>query len=118
MSHLVTIQKRVRDVTAVHAACRRLNLPLPQHGVGQVFSRQVEGLLLHLPAWKYPVVLDLTKGETHFDHFEGAWGDIKHLDAFFQAYEVEKAKLEARRRGMAVTEHRLEGGWIRVEIAA
>jgi hypothetical protein len=39
------------------------------------------------------------------------------LDAFLQAYAVEKAKLEARKQGHSVSEQQLADGSIRVQIA-
>ena len=44
------------------------------------------------------------------------WGDQKHLDAFLQAYAVEKAKLEARRKGYQVTERKLPNGSVKLEV--
>jgi hypothetical protein len=38
------------------------------------------------------------------------------LDAFLQAYAVEKAKLEARRQGHVVTEQQLSDGSIKLSI--
>ena len=45
------------------------------------------------------------------------WGDPKELDRFLQAYAVEKTKLEARKKGHAVSEQLLQDGSIRVQIA-
>jgi hypothetical protein len=42
------------------------------------------------------------------------WGEQKHLDAFLQAYAVEKAKIEARRKGHSVTEQSLADGSIKL----
>jgi hypothetical protein len=44
------------------------------------------------------------------------WGEQKHLDAFLQAYAVEKARAEARRRGHQVTEAKLSDGSIKLTI--
>ena len=38
------------------------------------------------------------------------------LDAFMQAYSVEKARIEARKKGYAVSEQELPSGSIKVEI--
>ncbi len=45
------------------------------------------------------------------------WGDQGHLDHFLQMYAVEKAKLEARKKGYAVSEQALQDGSIRVSIS-
>ena len=116
MSHIVTIKTEVRDATAVQAACRRLGLCEPVQGKARLFSGEVSGLLVNLPDWQYPVVCDLGSGQVRFDNFEGRWGDQKELDRFLQAYAVEKAKIEARRKGHTVTEQPLADGSIKLTI--
>lgn len=116
MSHIVTIKTEVRDANAVRAACQRLSLPEPIHGKIRLFSGELEGLAVSLPDWVYPLVCDLASGQLRFDNFNGRWGDQKHLDRFLQAYAVEKAKLEARKRGHSVTEQVLNDGSIKLTI--
>jgi hypothetical protein len=55
-------------------------------------------------------------GEVKYDNYGGHWGDPKHLDAFMQAYAVEKAKIEARKRGHSVVERTLSDGSITLSI--
>jgi len=112
MSHIVTIQTRVTDPEAVEAACRRLGLNHPSEGRARLFSQEVEGLLLPLPHWKYPVAIDLKTGTIAYDNFNGAWGDIAELHRFTQAYAVEKVKLEAHKKGLTVIEQPGEEGHV------
>ena|SRR5436305_1289359 len=63
MSHIVSIQSRVRDSTAAAAACQRLNLAAPAVGTAKLLGGSVRGLLVQLPDWKYPAVVDLATGE-------------------------------------------------------
>jgi hypothetical protein len=116
MSHVVSIQTKVRDPAAVAAACQRLNLPAPTQGTAELFSGKATGLLVQLPDWQYPVVIDTTTGEARFDNYEGRWGEQQHLDRFLQLYAVEKAKLEARKKGYQVTEQALQDGSIRLNV--
>jgi hypothetical protein len=116
MSHIVQIQTEVRDADGVRAACRRLSLPPPVEGVTQLFSGSVTGLAVQLPGWKYPAVCELDSGQVQFDNYGGAWGEQIQLDRFLQAYAVEKAKLEARRKGHTVTEQPLADGSIKLTI--
>ena len=116
MSHIVTIQTLVRDPVAVAAACQRLGLPQPVQGRFRLFSGEVAGLGVELPGWRYPVVCQTETGEVKFDNFEGRWGEQRHLDAFLQGYAVEKAKLEARRRGHSVIEQPLADGSIKLTV--
>jgi hypothetical protein len=118
MSHIVTINTRVQDPAAVAAACQRLGLPGPVQGTATLFSGEATGLLVTLPEWLYPVVLDTATGEIKFDNFEGRRGDQAQLDRVLQMYAVEKAKLEARKQGYSVTEQPLEDGSIRLQIVA
>ena len=61
-------------------------------------------------------MFDVAKGEARFDNFHGHWGEQQHLDRFMQAYAIEKAKLEARKRGHMVSEQVLAEGFIKVRV--
>ncbi|HTN76164.1 MAG TPA: hypothetical protein VL096_12995 [Pirellulaceae bacterium] len=117
MSHVVQIKTEVRDKAAVHAACARLKLTPPREQTVKLFSSAVTGLAVQLPAWRYPVVCQLATGELAYDNFEGRWGEQCQLDRFLQAYAVEMAKLQARKQGLAVAEHLLSDGSIKLVIA-
>jgi hypothetical protein len=116
MSHIVTIKCEVRDHAAVSAACRRLELAPPLVGTAQLFSGQATGLIVRLPDWTYPVVIDTNTGQVHYDNYDGAWGDQAHLDRLLQMYAVEKARIEARKKGHQVTEQTLADGSIKLTI--
>ena len=116
MSHIVNIKTEVRDVAAVRAACRRLNLTEPVHGKVKLFSGEAVGLAVRLPDWRYPVVCHTATGQIEFDNFDGRWGEQKQLDRFMQSYAVEKAKIESRRQGYSVTERPLADGSIKLVI--
>jgi hypothetical protein len=116
MSHIVSIRTRLHDPTAIAAACRRLGLAEPVQGTARLFSGEAAGQLVHLPGWRYPVVVDTATGEVRFDDDGGAWGERSHLDRFLQLYAVEMAKLEARKKGYAVTEQQLQDGAIKLTI--
>ncbi len=98
----------------VDAACTRLKLAPAEEGTFRLFREEVTGLGVRLPDWVFPVVCNTTTGEVRYDNFEGRWGHQKHLDHFTQAYAVEKAKIEARRRGHRVSEHQMKNGAIRL----
>ena len=84
MSHIVSIVAKVRDPAAVAAACRRLGLAAPVPGTASLFSGEATGLLVQLPGWQYPVVIDTATGTIQYDNFSGAWGEQVHLDRFLQ----------------------------------
>jgi hypothetical protein len=116
MSHVVTIQTKLRDADALAAACRRLNLAEPTRETVSLYSEQVTGLAVRLPNWQYPVAIDVEAGVVRFDNFNGAWGEQKELDRLLQAYAVEKARLEARRKGYACIETLFQDGSIKLQI--
>jgi hypothetical protein len=62
MSHVVTIQTRVHDPAAVAAACQRLNLAAPVQGTARLYSGEVTGLIVRLPGWQYPAVVEPLTG--------------------------------------------------------
>src|SRR4051794_2904937 len=103
MSHVVTIQTKVCDPAAIAAACSRLMISAPEQGTAELYGGKATGLLVRLPGWEYPVVVDVATGELRYDNFNGAWGDQGRLDAFLQIYAVEKAKIEARKKGYQVS---------------
>ena len=116
MSHIVTIVTEVRDAAAVRAACQRLRLPPPVEGTHRLFTNSATGLGVQLPKWRYPVVCHTDTGQLEFDNFRGHWGDPAKLDQFLQSYAVEKAKIEARRRGNTCTEQQLADGSVKLTI--
>ena|SRR6516162_2968571 len=116
MSHLVQIKTRVHDRAALVAACRRLGLAEPIEGTAQFFSGQATGLLLNFPGWQYPAVIDTAEGTIKYDNFQGRWGDPIQVEKFLQMYAVEKAKLEAKKKGYCVTEQARQDGSIVVQI--
>ena len=116
MSHIVSIKTQFKDAIALAAACRRLGLGEPVRETVQFFSGQATGLAVRLPNWQYPVVVDVEAGDVYFDDFNGEWGERSALDRLMQSYAVEKARLEARRKGFACSETTLQDGSIKLQI--
>ena len=117
MSHIVVIETRVHDAAALTVACRRLGLAEPIHGNVRLFSADATGLSVQLPGWRYPIVIDTADGSIKYDNYEGRWGDPEKLGLLLQMYAVEKAKLEARKKGYCVTEQSRQDGSIVLQIA-
>ena len=117
MSHIVVIETRVYDAAALIAACRRLELAEPVHGNVRLFSGDATGLSVKLPGWRYPIVVDTADGSIKYDNYEGRWGDPEKLGRLLQMYAVEKAKMEARKKGYCVHEQARQDGSIVVQIA-
>jgi len=64
----------------------------------------------------YPVVVDTAAGTIQYDNYNEHWGKQAELNRLLQAYACEVAKLEARKKGYAVSEQLLQDGSIRVQI--
>jgi hypothetical protein len=116
VSHIVTIQTQVRDPAAIAAACRRLGLPPPIHRSVKLFNESATGLAVELPGWTYPVVCELTSGNLRYDDYGGRWGSQTELAKFLQSYAVEKARIEARKKGYTVSEQALTDGSVKLTI--
>src|SRR5437016_4476379 len=113
MSHVVSIATKVHDPVAVAAACQRLGLAAPVEGKVRLYSGEASGLLVQLPGWRYPVVIDTASGTLSYDNYGGAWGPQGGLDHFLQTYAVEVVRREARKKGYSVTEQALQDGSIK-----
>lgn len=116
MSHIISIKTQVRDPVAIEAACRRLQLPAPTRGTAKLFTSEASGVIVQLLRWRYPVVCDTATGDVRYDNYQGRWGEQVQLDRFLQAYAVEKATIEARRKGHSVIEQPLADGSIKLTV--
>ena len=58
MSPIVRISTKVRDPSAVAAACRRLGLADPVHGKADLYEGEATGLIIRFPGWEFPAVID------------------------------------------------------------
>ena len=117
MSHVVQIETEVRDAVAVGAACQRLKLEAPTQGTAKLFSSSATGVIVKLPGWRYPAVFDTQSGQARYDNYGGRWGEQVQFDRFLQGYAVEKAKLEARKKGHTITEQSLADGSIKLTVS-
>jgi len=97
MSHTMNIEIELHDETVLKAACKRLGLECVS-GKHRLFGSEEEGLGIKLKGWKYPIVVK-KNGVVSMDNYNGKWGNIKELNKLKSYYGVEKAKLEARRKG-------------------
>ena len=101
---------------AIGSACQRLKLESPIRGTVQLYSGEATGVIVKLPEWRYPAVFDTSSGQARYDNYEGRWGKQEQLDRFLQAYAVEKASIEARRKGHTITEQALSNGSIKLTV--
>lgn len=83
----------------------------------QLRAREASGLLVQLPGWRYPLAIDTASGTIRFDNFNQHWGEEAELRSFMQMYAVEACRIEARKKGMTVTEQALADGSIRLNLS-
>ena len=118
MSHVVTIETKLKDPAALSAACARLRLPEPKTETVKFFDgSEHEGLAVRPPGFVYPVVVK-EDGTTLSDTYGGRWGDDAFLGRLKQAYAVEAAKLQAKARGHRCTETPLPDGGVKLTVTA
>jgi hypothetical protein len=80
---------RAESFPAVAAACRRLGLAEPVQGTARLYAGEATGLIVRLPEWRFPIVIDIVEGNLQLDNYGGYWGAQTQLDQFLQAYAVE-----------------------------
>jgi hypothetical protein len=103
MSHTTNIKINVTDLQALENACKRLGLDLKE-GEFKLYSSTQVGIGVTLPGWKYPVVFNLKTGTVAYDNYNGNWGNIQELNKLVAYYGLEKAKIEARKKGYSYYE--------------
>ena len=112
----MTIRTQAKDAQAIANACQRLGLAAPEIGTAKLFDGEATGLLVKLPGWLYPLVIDTATGEIRFDNYGGQWGDPQQLDRFKQAYAIEKTRIEAARKGHRLTEQKQPDGSVKLTL--
>lgn len=101
MSHLATIVRNMKNLSVVERVAQKRHwgfdaaMKERQH-----FSGTATGASVQLPGWKYPVIID-AEGSLHYDHYNGAWGDPKHLQTLLQDYAVEETLQDLQMAGMS-----------------
>jgi hypothetical protein len=98
----MNIQTEIRDQAALKSACDRLGIKM-EVGTFKLYETTESGTAVFLEDWRYPVVVK-DDGSLAYDDYNGAWGDIKKLHELTAHYGLEKAKIEALKKGYSVYE--------------
>ena len=107
MSHTSKIELQLKDKEIIEKAAESLGLRTSE-GTFSLFSSKEKGIAVFLKGWRYPIVIK-EDGSVAYDNYNGAWGDMKELNKFKNRYALEKAVMEARRKGYRVQEKKLNG---------
>jgi len=121
MSHTTTIDLQFKHEAAILAAAKELNLPVPVRGTASLYQskdKNLSGLIVRLPDWKFPVIIDTTTGTAKYDNFNGLWGKQEELNKFKQLYGVHAAQQLLRQQGKTFTRKTLTNGSIQLTINA
>lgn len=111
MSHFTTIKTEIRDIEAMRAAVARMGFELKKDAECRYFyGTEKKDYVLVLPG-KYDAALEKQDNGSYLltaDFFKGYVLNCigENGNKLLQAYAVEKAKLEARKRGFSVTERK------------
>ena len=145
MSHIVTIEPELYDPAAIRAACKRVGWELVEGrqtfrwygryvGDYRVWEKRLRDLgiepedygkcdhAIRVPGAKYEIGL-VRRGDQLIPLWDtyrpGGLGQVtaeNGMNGFLQAYAIEKAKLEARRKGHRVTERKQPNGDIKLTV--
>jgi len=98
----MNIKIELHDRAALEAACQRLGLTISE-GKHRLYQTTEEGIGIYLPNWKYPIVVK-SDGTVAYDNYNGNWGREEELNKLRAFYGLEKAKIEARKKGYSIYE--------------
>ena len=110
MSHTLNIKTEIRDLSALQLACDKLGYKTLA-GDFKLYASEESGTGVYLPGWSYPVVIK-DGGEIAYDNFDGKWGEIDKLNELVAHYGLEKAKIEARKKGYSLSERVIQEGQV------
>lgn len=125
MSHIKNTETEIkspeiveRTVAALGARGQLTGIKILGSGSHTIYGTNYSGFGIHLPDWRYPVVVNTDTGKLSYDNFNGSWGKQSHLDDFLQRYGIEAASAAAEARGFSYEEATLDNGDIRLRIHA
>lgn len=119
MSHIATVKIKIKDMQALEAVCRELNIPVvAKRQQASMYSGEIEAAAtLKLPGWRYPVVVQ-PDGTVKFDNYGGRWGDQDQLNRVLRRYSERVTAQQARRMGMTVRRQEQSDGSIVLRLRA
>lgn len=116
MSHLVSISIELKNKATTIAACNRLGWQVEENARIKFYDDSiVEGMAVHIPGWKYPVVIT-NNGDVKADNYNGNWGDPALLNKLKQAYGIEAARSLMRRHMAPVAETQNHDGSVTLTV--
>ncbi len=122
MSHFTTIQTQIRDVSALRAACRELDLTVDPNATARGYgSNKLKGELVIRLKGPYDIAIN-QQPDGNFGLTTDRWaGHVEkevgtNYGRLLQCYAVRKAQTEARRKGYTTRRQKLKDGSIKLTI--
>jgi len=98
MSHTTTLRIEMKDENALLKAGELLSkagweVTIRAGNKVELYDgtyRAKRGMVVQLPGWQYPILIDLEEGKLYYDNYGGRWGDLLYLDLFKTGYNAGK----------------------------
>jgi hypothetical protein len=98
MSHTTTLKIELTDKNAIQKAGELLakagwDVRIVEGNEVKLFDgtyKAKQGIIVKLPQWRYPILIDLEEGKIYYDNYDGRWGDTLYLDLFKTGYNAGK----------------------------
>jgi len=120
MSHFTTIKTQIKDITALEAACRELNLPLLTNAKARGYASETrQGEFVIKLNGPYDIAVNKQPDST-FGLTTDWWGGSVEKEVgpnfgkLLQLYGVHKATTEARKKGLSVLRQPQRNGSIKL----
>ena len=117
MSHIATVEIKVKDLSALKSACDKMGVPIRIAEKGSTLSEKMYSTqratgqaAVDLPTFKFPVVFDVDKEEAYMDTWPRA--DVGEFDKLKQNYAAEVARKQMQNQGWMISESVTEDGVI------
>lgn len=119
MSHIATVRIKIKDMQALEAVCRELNIPAEiKTQQVSLYSGSVDAVAsIRLPGWTYPVAIK-ADGTLQFDNYGGKWGAQAELNRILRRYSERITVNQARRMGLTVRRHEQPDGSVVLRLRA
>ena len=122
MSHTATVKTELRSRQMIQRAAKAMKLECSVGDFTQTFYQgtpQKGDVLVKLPGWSYPVLINTKTAEVHFDNFNGIWGEAARLDDLIQEYSLLTAEDELQQfvlEGWTITRQKQPNGDVQLII--
>lgn len=119
MSHITTVEVKIKDLKILEKVCKKLGHPVKIAGKGERITEKLYGsqtatgdASFHPSSFQYPVVVDSEEGKCSYDSYGGKSTWQSDLHKVQQEYSTEKAAHEAKMRGYTVERKEKQDGTV------